>query len=77
MKIYHNPRCSKSRKTLALIRAKGIEPEIVRYLEVPPTKDELSDILSKLGKNVSDILRKGEADLKDYFTTATCLMTLL
>ena len=69
MKIYHNPRCSKSRQALQLIREQGIEPEIFLYLESPPTKAELRDILKKLGKNVDDILRKGEADYKAHFTT--------
>ena len=68
MKIYHNPRCSKSRQALRLIRAQGLEPEIILYLESPPTKAELRDILQKLGKNADDILRKGEDDYKAHFT---------
>ena len=68
MKIYHNPRCSKSRQALQLIREQGLEPEIILYLESPPTKAELRDILQKLGKNADDILRKGEADYKAHFT---------
>ena len=68
MKIYHNPRCSKSRKALQLIREQGLEPEIMSYLESPPTKAELRDILQNLGKNADDILRKGEADYKAHFT---------
>ena len=68
MKIYHNPRCSKSRQALRLIREQGLEPEIILYLESPPTKAELRDILQKLGKNTDDILRKGEADYKAHFT---------
>ena len=71
MKIYHNPRCSKSRQTLELIRAQGIQPEIVLYLEAPPTKSELQDVLKKLGRNVNDILRKGEADYKAHFTAVS------
>ncbi len=67
MKIYHNPRCSKSRQTLELIRAQGIEPKIILYLETPPTKAELKNILKKLGKNVNDILRKCETDYKVHF----------
>ena len=59
--IYHNPRCSKSRTTLDLIRDKGIEPEIVEYLTTPPSAAELKDILSKLGKSAADIVRKKEA----------------
>ena len=68
MKIYHIPRCSKSRQALQLIREQGLEPEIILYLESPPTKVELRDIFQKLGKNADDILRKGEADYKAHFT---------
>jgi arsenate reductase len=59
--IYHNPRCSKSRTTLELIREKGIEPNIVEYLETPPSAAELKDILTKLGLEAKDIVRKKEA----------------
>ncbi len=59
--IYHNPRCSKSRKTLGLIQDKGIEPEIVEYLTAPPDAGELKRILGLLGKSPRDILRKKEA----------------
>ena len=68
MKIYHNPRCSKSRQALQLIREQGLEPEIILYLESPPTKAELRDILQKLGKKADNILRKGESDYKAHFT---------
>ena len=63
--IYHNPRCSKSRQTLALLEERGIEPTIVLYLETPPDADALKDILSKLNKAPRDIMRKGEAPYKD------------
>lgn len=59
--IYHNPRCSKSRQTLELVREQGVEPVIVEYLDTPPTVDELTDILAKLGKSAADIVRKKEA----------------
>ena len=59
--IYHNPRCSKSRQTLELIRERGVEPEIVEYLDTPPTADELKAILKKLGKRAAEIVRKKEA----------------
>ena len=68
MKIYHYPRCSKSKQALQLIREQGLEPEIILYLGSPPNKAELRDILQKLGKNADDILRKGEADYKAHFT---------
>lgn len=65
MKIYHNPRCTKSRQTLALIEAAGIKPEIIKYLENTPSKEELLDLLVKLNLKPADILRKGEAAYKE------------
>lgn len=59
--IYHNPRCSKSRQTLELLRGKGIEPTIVEYLEHPPTAAALKDLLAKLGMNPRQLLRVKEA----------------
>ena len=58
--IYHNPRCSKSRQTLELLRSRDIEPTIVEYLKTPPTVEELDRILLQLGKEPRDILRKSE-----------------
>jgi arsenate reductase len=58
--IYHNPRCSKSRATLALLEARGIKPKIVDYLKTPPSAAELKAILGKLGLSPRDILRTGE-----------------
>ena len=63
--IYHNPRCSKSRKTLEIIRDAGIEPGIVLYLEDTPGAAEILDIAGKLGKSVADLLRRGESAFKD------------
>ncbi len=60
VKIYHNPRCSKSRATLALLQARGVEPEVVEYLKCPPTAGELDDILRKLGMEPRQLMRKGE-----------------
>ena len=59
--IYHNPRCSKSRQTLALIEESGLTPTIVEYLKDPPSKSALKDILFKLGMVARDIVRKKEA----------------
>ncbi|MBI2235860.1 MAG: arsenate reductase (glutaredoxin) [Magnetospirillum sp.] len=59
--IYHNPRCSKSRETLALIEDKGIRPRVVEYLKQPPSAAELGRILALLGKRPRDILRRKEA----------------
>ncbi len=65
IQIYHNPRCSKSRQTLALIEEQGIQPEIVLYLESPPDAATLNSLLSKLGIAARELLRKGEQDYKD------------
>ena len=67
MKIYHNPRCSKSRQTLAIIEEKGADVEIIRYLEDIPTKEELAAIISKLGIKPIQLVRKNEKDWKENF----------
>ncbi len=67
MKIYHNPRCRKSRETLELLQEKGIEPEIILYLQTPPNKEELKAILSKLGIKPFQLIRKGEPIYKENF----------
>ncbi len=64
-KIYHNPRCSKSRQTLALLEENGIEATIVDYLKQPPKPEELKTILSQLGITARALLRKGEAVYKE------------
>ncbi len=58
--IYHNPRCTKSRETLALLEKKKVKPEIIEYLKTPPTKEELKIILKKLGMKAEDLVRKHE-----------------
>ena len=58
--IYHNPRCSKSRQTLAIIRERGVEPEIVEYLRTPLDADALRDLLGVLGLSARDLVRSGE-----------------
>lgn len=58
--IYHNPRCSKSRATLKLIRERGIEPRIVEYLKDPPDRDTLSRLLGMLGMGPHDLIRVNE-----------------
>ena len=58
--IYHNPRSSKSRQTLALLEERGIAPRVVDYLKAPPSAAELKTILKKLGLRPRDIMRKGE-----------------
>ncbi len=62
--IYHNPRCSTSRKTLDLIRAKGIEPTIIEYLRTPPSATELDRILSLLKMEPRELMRKREDEYK-------------
>ena len=62
--IFHNPRCSKSRETLALLTDKGIEPTIVEYLKNVPSKDELKAVISALQISPRDLLRKKEAEYK-------------
>ena len=62
--MYHNPRCSKSRQTLELLRERGIEPQLIAYLESPPSADELKDVLVKLGARPADIMRTGEQPLE-------------
>jgi len=59
--IYHNPRCSKSRETLELLRSRGVEPTVIEYLKTPPTAAELSVLLAKLGKGPREITRAKEA----------------
>ena len=63
--IYHNPRCSKSRLTLELLKDKGIDPKVILYLETPPSKKELVLILKKLNMEARELLRKGEAEFKE------------
>lgn len=63
-RIYHNPRCSKSRETLALLRERGIEPEVIEYLETPPGRDELRHILQLLAITPRQLLRTKEAEYK-------------
>ncbi len=63
--IYHNPRCSKSRETLQLITDRQIEPEIVDYLEEPPTPEDLKRIIAMLGVTARDLLRTTEPVYKD------------
>ena len=59
--IYHNPRCSKSRETLALLAASGLTPRIIEYLKNPPNREELKHILQVLGFSAAQLVRKKEA----------------
>ena len=62
LKIFHNPRCSKSRATLQLLRDNGHDPELILYLESPPDAQQLTNILERLGIGPRELMRKGEAD---------------
>ncbi len=64
-RIFHNPRCSKSRQTLELLQQKGIEPVIIRYLETPPTEQELLHILDLLGCEPRELMRTKEAEYRE------------
>lgn len=59
--MYHNPRCNTSRRTLALLRERGVEPKIVEYLKTPPSAPELKQILGQLKIPAIKLLRKKEA----------------
>ena len=63
--IWHNPRCSKSRQTLQLIRDKGIEPEIVEYLKTPPSAEEIDRVLKLLDRNPRELMRRKESEYKE------------
>lgn len=67
MKIYHNPRCSKSRETLQIIQDAGVTVEIIDYLKKIPTKEELILVLMQLDMQPEELLRKGEAIYKERF----------
>ncbi len=63
--IYHNPRCSKSRQTLELLRDKGVEPTVVEYLKTPPTREELERILEMLRMEPRNLMRRKEKEYKE------------
>ncbi|MEE3116671.1 MAG: arsenate reductase (glutaredoxin) [Pseudomonadota bacterium] len=64
-RIFHNPRCSKSRQALELLTDRGIEPTIIRYLETPPTEAELDRILTQLGVEPRELMRTKEKEYKE------------
>ena len=71
--MYHNPRCSKSRQTLELLQARGIEPEIVEYLQSPPDARQLEQILDMLGLQPRQLMRTGETEYKENNLADTSL----
>jgi arsenate reductase (glutaredoxin) len=62
VKIYHNPRCSKSRQTLQLLQNQGVDIEVIDYLKTPPSIEELDGILQKLGMEPRQLMRKNQAE---------------
>ena len=60
IKIYHNPKCSKSRATLALLEEQGVDVEVVKYLETPPSKEELKELINMLGLSARELMRTKE-----------------
>src|SRR5262249_22554719 len=60
--LYHNPRCSKSRSALEIVREAGVEPRVVEYLKTPPTAEELDGILKMLGVEPRELMRRGEKE---------------
>lgn len=64
-KIYHNPRCTKSRQALQLLEERGVEAEVIKYLDTPPTQKELAEIVKLLGIPAKDLVRKKEALFKE------------
>jgi len=71
--MYHNPRCSKSRQTLELLRARGIEPEIVEYLKTPPDAQQLEQILDMLDLTPRQLMRTSEPEYKENNLADTSL----
>ena len=67
MKIYHNPRCRKSRETLQILQDKNVDLEIVEYLKDVPSANDLKKLLQKLNMSAEQILRKGEAIFKENY----------
>jgi arsenate reductase len=65
VEIFHNPRCSKSRQTLQLLQGKGVEPDVVEYLNTPPDRKTLEQVLKMLGMEPRDLMRKKEAEYKE------------
>ncbi len=63
--IWHNPRCSKSRQALKLLEEQGVAPEVVKYLDTPPSKEEIKALLKMLGISARELMRTKEAIYKE------------
>jgi arsenate reductase len=70
-KVYHNPRCSKSRMAVDYLDTQNKEYEVVEYLKTSPSVSDLTDILEKLGMKAEELIRKGEPDFKENFKGKT------
>lgn len=66
-RIYHNPRCSKSRGACALLAEHGSDVEVIEYLKTPPTREELRALLKMLGLRAADLVRRNEAVFKEHY----------
>ena len=73
IQLFHNPRCSKSREALALLRERGVEPVVVEYLKQPPTAAKIDALLQQLGLEPRQLMRKGEAVYKELGLDAPAL----
>ena len=71
IRIYYNPRCSKCRDAAALVSARGYHTELINYLDTPPSKQELRDVLRKLGMQPLQLIRTGEAIFKQHYAGRT------
>ena len=67
IKLYHNPRCRKSREALELLRDKNLEVNVVEYLKEPLSKEELTNVIQLLGIHPADLIRKNEAEYKEHY----------
>ncbi|MDH3400512.1 MAG: arsenate reductase (glutaredoxin) [Chromatiales bacterium] len=65
VRIYHNPRCSKSRATLQLLKDRGLDPQVIEYLDTPPDAESIRQLLTKLNFSARDLLREGEQEYRD------------
>ena len=73
VRIYHNPRCSKSRETLAILQEKGIEPIVIEYLKETPNTDDIKHLLSLLKMSPRELMRQGEEEYKHLQLNNTAL----
>jgi arsenate reductase len=73
LRIFHNPRCSKSREALALLQQRGLQPEVIEYLKTPPSLGQLQELQRLLGLPVRELLRSGEDAYRELGLADTSL----